>query len=81
MELGAYKIDGRSGYIGWASRNDSQTKMQNWLMRDAVATVGKVEKQEASLELVTSRTYNHGRDPKIRKLLAQLPLDTHVASD
>lgn len=64
--------------IEWASRNDSQTKMQNWLMKD---TVGKVEKQEASLKLVTSRTYNHGRDPKIRKLLAQLPLDTHVASD
>lgn len=40
-----------------------------------------MKKQEASLKLLASRTLRYGSGPGIRKLLAQLPLDTHVASD
>lgn len=38
------------------------------------------EKQQASLRLLAARTLQRGSGPGIRKLLAQLPLDTHVAS-
>lgn len=61
--------------IGWVSRNDSQTKKQNWLMSRANGEpqLGKVEKQEASVQLLNSATHHHASDPKIRKLRAQLP--------